>query len=371
MKTAQLLWLAAVLLGGCAQSSLATPPIPYSATRDTVTLANGAPQYVRFSTHEAKVGAPVGIPLITGRVTTVEALTTRLFAPIPGRVLEVQVRLGDRLKKGDKVVSIRSAELPSLQHSLRAASLAVATKQAVLDRTRRLVAGRGAAENDLTIAESELAEAKLAEQAARAHLTSLAVDQVSDDTFWLLAPRAGTVVSLGAEPGQVVGPDKDSPLATFADLDEVLVIGDLSPRDADGVKVGAKVDVMFQGSGDTAATGTLETISEIVDPERQTVPVRVRVDNKQRLFRPNSYVELRIEESGRAGRVIIPASAVISDGVDSVVFVEEKPGVYRRRALRIGGHTADQVEVTAGLTENEKVVTTNALLLLNALDVEG
>ncbi|MEO5728662.1 MAG: efflux RND transporter periplasmic adaptor subunit, partial [Byssovorax sp.] len=249
--------------------------------------------------------------------------------------------------------------------------LAIQTRQAMVERTRQLVESRAGAQNDLIVAESELAEAKLAAHAAGAKLSSLQIAQSGDTTYWVLATRSGTVVQLDAAPGKQVGPDKDKPVATVADLDEVLVLGDVPQRDAVMLTAGMKALVSFAGSTSAPIEGVVETVSEVVDPERQTVPIRVRVKTGERKLRPNAYVDLTFTPSGDAPVVQVPAEAVVSDGAASVVFVETEPGVFRRRPVQLGRQTKEKAEIASGLAAGERVVTSGALLLLNSLDVQG
>jgi cobalt-zinc-cadmium efflux system membrane fusion protein len=69
--------------------------------------------------------------------------------------------------------------------------------------------------------------------------------------------------------------------------------------------------------------------------------------------------------------VEVPAAAVVSDGAQSVVFVETEPGTFHRRPVEVGRQSRERAEITAGLKPGERVVTSGALLLLNALNVEG
>jgi multidrug efflux pump subunit AcrA (membrane-fusion protein) len=115
----------------------------------------------------------------------------------------------------------------------------------------------------------------------------------------------------------------------------------------------------------------IEAISEVVDPERQTVPVRVRVDNSGRKLRPNAYVDMVLGSANKHQIVLVPSSAVVRDGADAVVFVQNMPGHFQRRPVRLGRQGKDRVEITSGLFAGEEVVTTSALLLLNAIDIQG
>ena len=222
------------------------------------------------------------------------------------------------------------------------------------------------------VAESELAEAKLTAQNASAKIQSLSVKEQSDTVYWIVAQRAGTVVQLDAVPGQEVGPDKETPVVTVADLDSVLVVGDLRQREATGIVPGLAAEVSSPGTTKGALVGQVESVSEVLDPDRQTVPVRIRLENVGHAFRPNSYVNVSFSttQSGKTV-VLVPSAAIVSDGAESVVFVETEPGTFKRRAVELGRQTKDATEIVSGLKEGEKVVIQGALLLLNSLDVEG
>jgi membrane fusion protein, heavy metal efflux system len=344
--------------------------LPYQVDADSVSIPAGEQRPIRFGTTAAVLEPALPVPPVTARVTTLRALTARSFAPLAGRVADVAVGLGERVKQGSRLVLVRTTELPTLRRDLQAAELSARTKQALVDRTQMLVESRAASTNDLVVAESELEQARLKAQAAESKIRALSVEPVGDNAYWLLASREGTVVQLEAEPGTQVGPDRIDPIATVADLGEVVVVGDLPQRDAAGVRSGLPATVRIPGSTGASLVGTIESVSDVVDPDRQTVPVRVQVRNDRHLLRPNAYVELEISPQSEAPMVQVPAVAVVSDGADSVVFVEERPGVFRRRSVEVGRQTRDRVEIVAGLSAGEPVVVDGALLLLNALDVE-
>ncbi len=332
-------------------------------------LHDGMPRPMRFPTAAAELGAPLPGPPVTARVTTVPSLTAPSFAPLEGRVVAVKVKLGDLVEHGDRLVLVQTTELPVLSHALAAARLEVKTRAAIVARMRRLVESRVGSEHDLIVAQSELAEAELAVKTAGSRLKSLAVKPEGDTGYWILANRTGTVVQLDATQGLQVGPDSDRPVATVADLRELMIVGDAAQRDAAALRPGIIAEIRAAGSARAPSKGVLEGVSQIVDPERQTVPLRVKVMNDGSL-RPNAYVELLFAPPPEARALLIPAAAVVSDGASSVVFVEEAPGLLRRRAIEVGRSSEAMVEVVSGLLPGEHVVVGGALLLRNAIDVE-
>jgi cobalt-zinc-cadmium efflux system membrane fusion protein len=360
------LGVAALALGGRG-GAVAPEAAPFTADKAAVVLRPGAPGPLAFETGQVARGAHLPPAPVSARVTTIDASTAPSFAPLDGRVAEVAVRLGDRVKKGDRLVLVRTGELAGMRCELRASELEIATKQALVNRVKLLVESRAASQNELLVAESELNEARLAAQAAGARLSSLAVGQEGETGYWVLANRDGAVVQLDAVTGKQVGPDKDKPVATVADLDEVLVLADVSQNEAGALARGAPVEIRLPGSPAAPVAGRVEAVSDVLDPERQTVPVRVRAKNVGGLLRPHSYVEATLLPPEGDSVLLVPSDALASDGSTSVVFVESAPGSFRRQPVRLGRQTRDRAEVLEGLSDGDRIVVRGALLLLNAV----
>ncbi len=363
-------WLA-FILAACAHPAEEPSRPGFDVRGNVIHVDPTVASPVRFQTIAVRPQVHLDAPSVTARVTTVDALTAPSFAPLDGHVVEVAVHLGDVVEKGARLVEVRTADLANLQHELRAAKLTAVTRQSIVERTRQLVEARAASQNDLTVAESQLAEAQFSSQAAAARLNSLSVRIDGDTSYWVLASRAGVVVALDAVPGKQVGPGQEKPVAIVADLDEVWVLGDVPQRDATGLRVGLRAEVSMPGRSGILASGVIETVVDVVDAERQTVPVRVRVPNQTRALRPNAYVNVTFANKDEQQVLRLPSAAVVSDGAASVVFVQATGGSFERRQVETGYQTRDQVEIVRGLAAGEKVVVSGALLLLNALQMEG
>ena len=336
----------------------------YRIEEERITLHQATP--LKFATAEVKLGPSLPKPAVTARITTVEALTSPSYAPLDGRVVEARVHLGDRVKKGQKLVLVRTAELSTLMRERQSAELAVAAKSAHVARLKALVEARAGSMNDLILAEHEVDEAKVTLAAARARLSSLQIAAGDETSYWVLANREGTVVELNAAPGLEVGPNRGTPVFVVADLAEVLAVGDVPQRVAADLSAGMSATIHTQRTESVEAR--VESVADIVDPERQTVPVRVRVSNLAHKLRPNAYVQLSFPNAHSQNTLLVPAESVVRDGSRSVVFVEDKSGSFVRREVQVGQEGHAQVEVLSGLKAGEQVVSSGALLLLNALD---
>jgi cobalt-zinc-cadmium efflux system membrane fusion protein len=356
-------------LAACGGPTATAESPAFSSKGGVVTIHRQGP--VKFATAAAALGSPLPAPSVTARVLSVESLTSPVFAPLEGRVVMASVRLGDHVTQGQRLVEIRSSELPVLHSQLEAAQAAQNVKAAEVERLQQLVEARTGSQHDLMVAQGELEALRIASRTAAARVKSLEITTSGDASYFAIAARAGTVIQLEAPPGLVVGPERSVPLATVASIDEVVVVGDLPVRDATSITVGAPARVRVGDFGGHELTGTVELVSDVVDAERQTVPVRVRLQNPNHVLKPNAFVELIISPDTSQSLVLVPSQAVVTDGAQSVVFVEQSPGHFERREVQVGRRSAEQAEVRAGLSAGTKVVTSHALLLLNALDAEG
>ncbi|MFO0577742.1 MAG: efflux RND transporter periplasmic adaptor subunit [Polyangia bacterium] len=348
------------------------PPPAFTASQKEVVLASGAVQPIPFETAEAVLGPRLPLPPLTARVAAVESRTGPIFAPLDGRIDHAVVRLGEHLAAGARLALIRSGDLAGMLRELRASAAHAQTKRALAERMKLLVEARGASANDLLVAQNDLRDAELSARAADSRLKSLAIASEGDNLYWLLAPRPGVVIQIDSVPGQQVGPGKEKPVATIADLDEVLVLADVPQQDVSGLQLGDAVDIRSPGDGTDLGEGQIETLAQFVDPERQTVPIRILAKNPDGRLRPNAFVEARFYPAATAKATVlrVPTDAVVSDGLQSVVFVQTAPGRFRRTEVTVGRQRDGVTEIRGGLTAGERVVSRGALLLLNALSVE-
>jgi cobalt-zinc-cadmium efflux system membrane fusion protein len=346
--------------------SIAHPGITVQG--NTVRIADNAPQwrYVELSVAQQAPALPP--PPVPGRVDFDEKRTASVSAPLAGRVERVLVRVGDRVKEGDRLFSVRSAAWADLEKEMASARANVEVKRRIAARTRELVAIRAAPEKDALAAEAELHEAELGARASTAKRASLRIASESDNLFWVVAPRAGTVVDMDVVASQEVQPSGDKPLLRISELGELLVMADVQESDAYDLKVGGQVNIHIR-AGNLDRVGTIERISEVVDPKRRTVGVRIRASNEDRALRPNAFVDVTLQTDPENKRVRVPAEAVVTDGQKSVVFVSRGEGGLERVPVVPGRQREGEIELRSGLEPGTRYVSKGAILLLNQIDL--
>lgn len=360
-----------LFVAACSRGPKAVDPASaIQADAKGVTLAADAPQWKYVELAVATAGASLAPLPVPGHVDLDPKRTAAVSVPLPGRVESVLIRLGARVKQGDKLFSVRSGAFADLDRETEAARAQVAVRQRLLARAKDLFELKAAAQKDVYAAEAELKEAELTLKAAESKQRSLSVAGEGDNLFWVRSARAGTVVELDLSPGQEVGPDREKPLLRISDLDEVLVVADVPESDVRDVVQGESVTIHPQ-SGTELREGTVEYISEVVEPRRRTVEVWVRAKNADRLLRPNGFVEVVLEPSAAGQMVRVPDAAVVTQGTRSVVFIATAPGRLEPRPVQLGRRRDGETEIRGGLEPGVRFVSRGALLLLNQVDLSS
>src|SRR5512143_288770 len=368
--------LTATLALGCSAIVLARryqrPPPPketpapgMSLGSDSVTLAKDAPMWNVLKVAPAQAAGPHWTDPVPAKILFDETKTSRLGSPLAGRVTSVFVERGQRVTHGAQLFTVVSANLAELRNDISRAKLQQTTAKVNYDRIKALVEAGSIPAKELVSAQQEVAEADLAVKLADEKLASLKVTSGGESMFTVSAPRDGVVVEKNVAVGQNVDPTSGSVMA-IADLTDVWVVADLFETDAGKLAPGAKAKVNVGGTSELE--GVVANVSQVVDPDRHTVPVRVRLSNPDGSLRPNAYAQIQFFDPSDA-KATLPASAVLSDGERTYVYIQEG-GALRRRTVVVGPTNGGEVRVLSGLEPGEPVVVQGAILLDNQLQLE-
>lgn len=366
----------AVILGGLAAFGLsmlgpakASPEVPQSPLKTQgaelrIPAGSDAWHYVQFET--AALALPLEPLPVAGRIVVDESRTSRVMAPLQGRIESVHVRLGQHVVAGDVLMTVRSGQLVSLLAEEQMAEAAVSAQKRNLARIQSLVELQAAPEKDLIAARQSHEEAHVALEAARMKRSSLRVKELGQGRFELLATKSGVLVSRDVAEGLEVGPDRVEPLMMIADLDQVLAVASVPEADVEGIELDQVARVWQPAQPAQEVTGTVAWVSPLVDPDRHTVDVRVRLDNSNGRMRPNAWVQVAFAPKG-APRLVVPAASVVTDDQRNVVFARLPDATLVRKTVQIGRQRNGRIELLAGLKPGEEIASQGALLLLNAM----
>ena len=335
--------------------------------------------------------------LATGTIEAARLVS--VGARATGEVKHLYVALGDKVRKGDPIAEIDSKEqdnellkanagLQSAKADLNARKATLKQNELTVARLRALVAIDAGSRSDLEVAEAALDSARAGVTVAESAIVqaTLAEDtaRVNVSYAHVVAPMDGTVVAIVTEQGQTVNAVQMSPtIIKLARLDTMTIKAQISEADVPRVKVGMPVYFTLLGDPDTRFDTTLRAVepgptglAAEGSSLASTSSAATAVYYNGIFDAPNPQGKLRIAMTAQATIVLdkvkdallIPSAALgtkAKDGRITVRVVSEAAasagaGVPQDRLVRIGLNNRVQAQVLDGLKAGERVVTSEA-----------
>jgi membrane fusion protein (multidrug efflux system) len=173
----------------------------------------------------------------------------------------------------------------------------------------------------------------------------------------VVAPITGTITGIPAEEGQTV--TTSSPVATVGIIDDLKIVVQLPERDSAKVKIGMRGTVSLEALPDETFEAVVSRVSPVLDATSRTREIELAFAKKDARISAGMYAEVRLFTAQIAGRVVIPASAVVTRNGESFVYVvTEKAGasVAQKRVIKSGSTVGEDMAVLDGLSAGERVV---------------
>ncbi len=309
----------------------------------------------------------------TGTVAFDGDLSTQVLAPISGPVMRILVQPGAWVKRGEALAVVSSPDFASAVSDFRKAQATAVQTRRVATLDSALFKNDAIARRDWEQAQTDAVAAEADRDASLQALQALGVDgatvamlrankPVTAVQAVIRAPIEGTVVEKLINPGQLLQAGT-TPTFTIADLSTVWVMASVFETDLSAVAHGDRVDVVTAASPHPL-TGRVDYVQALVDPATKATQVRVVVPNTGRLLKRDMYVTAIIHSSKEKRGILLPVAAVLRDENNlPFVFVQLTGGSFERRRVTLGSRVADRYEVTAGIKEGERVISSGGLFL--------
>lgn len=357
--------LGAMLLASCGEEKKKVTAPGQRLEDGRVVFADGSPQIA--SIHAEPV-LPTGNTSVRlpGRLVWNENLTVRVYPPFGGRVLNILVSVGDAVQGGQPLATLASPDFGQAQADAQRAFADLALAEKNLARVRDLVESGVAPRKDLTAIQAEHQRARTEHVRASARLKLYGGGASLDQSLVLRSPIPGTVVERNVNPGQEIRPEVamagQPALFVITDPAQLWVALDSTERDLPLLRAGEDVRLRVVAYPDDVFSARIDFVSDFVDRETRTVKVRGSTSNPSRKLKADMYVTGEVEAPTIPG-VLVPAKAIFLAGDTHYAFIEEKPGRYRRVAVRTSGETNGSIGVVEGVGKDDRVVVDGTLFL--------
>jgi cobalt-zinc-cadmium efflux system membrane fusion protein len=326
----------------------------------------------------------------SGRVALDDLRSGHVFSPVTGRVTTILAQLGQRVKKGDRLATIESPDVGNAMSDVHKAQADLIAAEHDFERKRDLYAQKAASAADVEASEDKERDAHVELERAREKQSLLRIGMNGgvSQTYTLIAPVDGEVLMRNINPGvEVQGQYSGGAgnnclpgimtnvacgeLFTIGEIDKVWVVGDIYEIDLARVHVGASAKVTTISYPGQAFVGTVDWISEGLDPTTRTARVRCMLDNRDRKLRPMMYSTMAIVADPKKV-VAIPRQAIVPLGEYKVVFVQIGDGSDSGRFERVPvdvdeSRTGPYVAVGQGVEVGQKVVVNGGAVLSQTL----
>lgn len=258
-----------------------------------------------------------------------------------GLVDQIFVEEGARVQPGEVLAQLEDEqwELQARQAEAQARASADAVVRARALAQQELISP---AEVEALVSDSAVARAQLA-------LANLALRNAR-----ITSPIGGVVTHRFIERGQEI--TTSSPAFAVADVDNLEARVAIPEREAARVQVGQEARILVGEGGIPLATGRVQRVRPVVDPESGTVEVTVAIPpDAGRSLRAGQFVNVDIVTDLLSDRITLPRTAVLVDGATPHVFVVED-GRAVERAVVLGYSRGDEVQIESGVEEGDTVV---------------
>ena len=358
-----------LLITGCKKSQ---PSSATQAAQDPNLVMANESLLAQIKISEVSQSDVSDILRVAGQIDFDEQALTRIGASVTGRVTQINAQLGNEVKKGDALALINSSELSNSQLAYLKARSEKEFHRRTVQRAKTLFEADVISAAELQRRESEYEVASAQTRAAQDQLRVLGVNLKAmeelattgsiDSVASVMATIKGVVVERKVTTGQVVQPA--DVLFTVADLSRVWAVAQVPEQQVAQVKVGQSVRIEVPALENEKLIGKLIYVGQTVNPESRTVLVRTELDNTSGRLKPSMLASMLIE-STPTKRVVVPITAIVREQDADYVFIEEKPGSFRLKPVRLSSEHNGQRVVLDGLSQGTRIVSDGAFHLNN------
>lgn len=346
-------------LSGCGQSATQPAAAP-SKSPDFITYAPGAPELDSIQIVTAS-NSPLPISAdMNARLALDEAQTSRVGAPVAGRVTRVIADIGQAVSAGQALAYVDAPDLGQARADALTAQAENIRKGREMQRSRMLLEGGAISRRDYESAQADAAGASAELERARLRLRNLG--NGSGDVLALTSSVSGNVIDRQINPGQQVSAGQ-SPLYTVSNPRVLWLLLDVPEASSSRARVGEQVEFDVPAWPGRRFQARITQIGLGVDPSTRRVQVRAEVSNPDLALKPEMYARARLVTDDGRRAIKVPNAAIFESGMRNYVFRVEAPGRFRRVPVEVGERGDDTSYVTAGLQNGQRIVGEGALLL--------
>ena len=290
-----------------------------------------------------------------------------------GRLLSVNVQLGDRVRRGQVLAKVEDREIVeqvrAAEASQEVAKATIRQREADLkvaelnfERSKNLFARQLLAKQALDDAESrymaavaqfDLSTAQLSQNEARLQELRINLQHTS-----VTSPVDGFVGKRSVDPGAMV--NTNTAIASVVDISRLRLVVNVVEKDLKLVNPGDVASVEVDAYPGEKFSGKIARVAPVLDPATRTAQMEVEIPNGDNRLKPGMYARINLTVEERKAVLVVPKNAVVDFESKRGVWI---PNEERRAAfvpVTLGLEGPEHIEILAGLKEGDRFVAAGA-----------
>lgn len=318
------------------------------------------------------------VTLLTAQKTTVPdyieatgtvraAQSAQLSSQVMGAITRVNVHEGDRVRRGEVLLTIDAAQqrsaydsanagLQASQDTIAGADADYALADATMKRYQMLYDKKSVSPQEFDEVKTKLAAAKARRDAAHAGRTQAEAGVSGASTAMgftkIRAPFDGLIIAKLADAGAMAAPGV--PLLTIEDPSHFRLEALLDESQIGAVRLGETIPIMLDSLANQSIAGKVVQIVPMADPASRTFTVKIDLPSNPQI-RSGVFGRARFPRGERQS-ILVPQTALLHRGQLDAVYVVGKDDIAILRYVTLGKPSANQVEVLSGLENGERIV---------------
>lgn len=302
---------------------------------------------------------------------------------VNGRIESINVRLGDRVTKGQLIAKMENFDVreqvkqaeASLELSratarqrefdMKASLTTFERQKNLYDRqlqTKQTLEDAEARYN-ASVAQVDVAKAQVMQTQARLDELKVTLANTS-----IISPSDGFIGKRNLDPGAFAG--ANTAVVSVVDITSVRMVANLVEKDFRRVAPGIAAEVTTDVFPGEKFSGKVSRVAPVFDSATRTATMEIEVPNPGFRLKPGMYARVQLTVDRRPDALTVPRAAVVDVEGKRGVYLIDDGNVAKFTAVRTGLQDALRVEILEGLNDGQRVITTGAMALRNGDKVQ-
>ncbi len=356
-----------VWAGACRNEKAQKQPVNYILEGDEIIIPDSSNLKPQIKLAQATKD-PYKLQLYSAaKIKAIPNKYAEIAAPFNGRIMQSYIKLGQDVQPGTPLFSIYSSDYTDAQKLFLQARQQYLLAEKDYKRQNDLLDNGVGVQRDFETARTLFENSKSEFEKSRASIRIFGVDpdqMIFGEPLVVRSPIVGQVIKNSIVVGKYLT-DNSSAIITVAEISSVWITASVKEKDIRFIQEGDETEAQVIAYPGEVFKGHVYHIEEIVDEETRAINVLIECPNRGEMLKPGMYATVRFTERP-VSTVFVPATSLLQFNDRNFVFVQTKPGHYKRQIVSTAETVNGKTVITDGLVGNETIISEGGFYLLDA-----